>query len=146
MTPELRDFILNANPDHDWDDTYERYAFDGDAINDDNVWIDEKRPDGFKLRYCFKIQDRYLWVWRGVNFQLDEEIWSRTYWLDARPDAPGKRRDVISIDFESMTKSSLLINTFRGLFDSLKRAIALNRVSYSTPEAYYLVQLVYQNS
>lgn len=144
MTPELREFILKNDANHDWDDAYERYAFDGDSINDENVWIEEKRPEGYKLRYVFKVQDRFVWIWKNNSMTLDEEIWARSYWLEAKGESPGKRRDVISIDFESMTKQAYLVDVYRGLFESMKRSIALNKVSYNSPEAYYLIQQIYQ--
>ena len=75
---------------------------------------------------------------------ITDTVFSRAYWIEARKDAPGKKRAVISIDFESMTKSTFLIDTYQGIFDSLKRAVALNRVTYSSPEAYYLIQQVYE--
>lgn len=141
MTPELREFILKTEPEHDWDDSYERYAFDGDSINDENVWIEEDKPEGFRLRYCFKVQDRYVWIWRSNG--VDVELFSASYWIEAKKESPGKRREVISVDFESMTMNTVLKDAYRGLFDALKRAVALNKVSYSSPEAFYLVQLIY---
>ena len=144
LSDELKQWIMENEPNHDWDDTYERYAFDGDAINDDNVWIEENQPQNYSLKYVFKVQDRYVYVWRLNYLATNEDcLLSRAYWIDVKKDAPGKRRDVISVDFESMTKSTLLLDSFRGLFDSMKRAIALNRVSYSSPEAYYYIQQIY---
>lgn len=143
LSPELREYILETDPNHNWDDTYERYAFDGDAINDENVWIEEKCPEGFRLRYVFKVQDRYVWVWRNQGYSADDEVLCRSYWIDSRADAPGKRRDVISADFESLTRNAYLIDTFQGFFNALRRSIALNRVSYSSPEGFYLIQQFY---
>lgn len=143
MTPELRDYILKTDPEHDWDDTYERYAFDGDSINDDNVWIEEERPDGFRLKYCFKVQDRYVWIWRSNGIEISDLMVSASYWIEAKKESPGKRREVVSVDFESMTMNTVLKDAYSGLFDALKRAVALNKVSYSTPEAFYLIQLIY---
>lgn len=56
---------------------------------------------------------------------------------------PGKRREIICIDFESMVKNGQLVKLFKGYFTSLKDNIAANQVTYSSPEAYYLAQLVY---
>lgn len=145
LSPELKEWILKNDPEHDWDDTYERYAFDGDAINDDNVWIEEKCPEGFKLRYVFKIQDRYLWIWRSQKIDFSDGLFSGTFWIDAKKESPGKRKEVISSDFESMTQNTVLISAYKGLFETLKRAVALNKVSYSTPEAFYLIQLIYES-
>jgi hypothetical protein len=142
LSDKLKDWIIKNDPNHDWDDTYEKYAFEGDAINDDQVWIEEKQPEGYKLKWCFKIQDRYLWVWRMNPISIDSVV-TCSYWIEAKAEPPGKRRDVISADFESMTRNSVLLDVYRGLFDSMKRAVALNRVSYSSPEAYYLIQLIY---
>lgn len=142
LSDELKDWIRSNEPDHDWDNSYDKYAFDGDAINDENVWVEEKRPEGFKLRYCFKFQDRYLWIWKS-DVQVDDTGVCLNYWMEARADAPGRRREIISADFESMSRNTTLLSAYKGLFNSLKRAVALNRCSYSTPEAYYLVQLLY---
>lgn len=86
-----------------------------------------------------------MYVWRSERGTIpNEDCYGFVFWMEATDKVPGKRRDVIAIDFESMIKETYLLDAFRGLFTSLKRSIALNRVSYNSPEAYYLIQQIYE--
>ena len=84
MKPELREFIIKNDPTYQFDDAYRRYAFDGVSIEDEQIKIALKRPEGFAIRYVFKVSNRYLYVWRA-----DPEPGSRfdyiyRYWIQAR--------------------------------------------------------------
>lgn len=63
LTDELRAFILAHNPLYQFDDSYTRYAFGGQAVNDAQFKIVPKQPDGYRLRYIFRLQDRYLHIY-----------------------------------------------------------------------------------
>lgn len=143
LSPELRQFILDTDPNHNFDDTYEKYAFDGDAINDEDVNVIEKQPPGYKLYLTFKAQDRYLYCYRCEYEATLPGAYAFKYWCMATDQKPSPKRDVLSLNFESMTKDSKLTAYYKGIYIGLKCAIALNTAAYSSPEAYYLAQLIY---
>ena len=142
LSDELKEIILKNDPTHNFDDPYEKYAFEGDAINDEEINIEENQPENYKLKTVFKIQDRYLWIYKG-DIEITQFIKYPRYWMTTSAVQPGKRREIICIDFESMVKNGQLVKLFKGYFNSLKDNIAANQVTYSSPEAYYLAQLVY---
>ena len=65
---ELREFILANNPLYgDFDDSYTRYAFGGEAINDANIPVNAIQPDGYKLKWVFRICHKYLGVYHRAT-------------------------------------------------------------------------------
>ena len=143
MKPELREFIIAHDPTYQFDDAYRRYAFDGASIEDEQISISIKRPEGFAIRYVFKVSNRYLYVWRA-----DPEPGSRfdyiyRYWIQATAEPPGKRQSIVCADFTQLCANGTLLNLYKGFFGNLKTAVALNRVLYADPEAFYLTQIVY---
>ena len=137
LTQELRDYILAHNPGYSFDDTYERY-FRGEAIADAGVPIEETQPEGFTLRSVFKVGTRYLYIHKSADADG-----FRTYWLRVTGDAPGKRRDIWIVDLNDLQSNSMLAKSFRGTFDSLRFAIGMGRITFSSPEAFYLMQQIY---
>lgn len=142
LSDELKEWILTNEPEHEFDDTYEKYAFDGDAINDEEINLVENQPEGYKLKTVFKIDDRYLWVYRG-EIEISKYEKYAKYWMKTTPVRPGKRQDIICLNFQSMVKNGQLIRLFRGYLQNLGDNIAANQVMYETPEAYYLAQVIY---
>lgn len=142
LSPELRQFILENDPGHEFDDPYEKYAFEGDAINDAEINLVEEQPEGFKLKTVFKVDNRYLWVFKGTLAITDVLRYPR-YWMKVTAVQPGKRQDIICVDFASLTKNGRLVKLFKGYFESLADNIAANQVGYQSPEAFYLAQLIF---
>ena len=75
---ELKKLILAKNPMYQFDETYKRYAFGGEAINDANIRIHKTEPKGFKLRWVFKIGNDYLSIHQGSGSFDDEQASRRT--------------------------------------------------------------------
>ena len=67
VPPELKEQILAANPMYEFDDSYRRYAFSGEAINDQNIRLHKFEPKGFKLQFVFKMGKDFLSVHKGSN-------------------------------------------------------------------------------
>lgn len=137
LKPELREYILAHNPGYSFDDTYQKY-FEGKAIGDVGVPIDEKQPNGYSLKSVFKVSGRYLYIYKG----WDDSGLSK-YWLKATDQAPGKRRDIWIVDLKDMQSDTFLAKSFKRMFDSLKMAISRSEVSFSSPEAFYFMQQIY---
>lgn len=63
LKPELKEYILAHNPLYKFDDSYKAYGFDGQSINDVNFTIVEKQPQGYTLKYIFRIDNKYLGIY-----------------------------------------------------------------------------------
>lgn len=143
MKPELRDFIIKNDPTYQFDDAYKRYSFDGASIEDEQIKIELKKPEGFAIRYVFKVSNRYLYVWRADPLPGSRFNYVYRYWIQATATPPGKRQSVICADFTQLCADGTLLNLYKGFFGNLKTAVALNRVLYADPEAFYLTQIIY---
>lgn len=136
MKPELKTFILQHNPAYHFDETYRAY-FDGKAIADISLPLEETRPDNYQLAYCFKISSRYLWVWRNYNSPNDAK-----YWLEAKGEPCGKRKNTFVVNICDLMSNSFLAKPFKQVFIRLQFAMATMSLSFQSPEAFYLMQQV----
>ena len=143
MKPELREYIIAHDPTYQFDDAYRRYAFDGASIEDEQINIALKRPEGYSIRYVFKVSNRYLYAWRAPASTGEDFPFVYKYWMQATADPPGKRQQLMCADFTQLCANGALLKAYRGFFGNLKTAVALNRVLYADPEAFYLTQVVY---
>lgn len=143
MKPELREFIIKNDPTYQFDDAYRRYSFDGASIEDEQIKLCPNRPEGYSLRYVFKVSGRYLYVWRANPPEGSDYSFCYAYWIQAIADPPGKRQNLMCADFTQLCANGTLLGLYKGFFEGLKYSVALNRVLYADPEAFYLTQVVY---
>lgn len=143
MKPELREFVIKHDPTYEFDDAYRRYAFDGASIEDEQISIETKRPEGYSIRHVFKVSNRYLYAWRAPVSTDEDFPFVYKYWMQATAEPPGKRQQLMCADFTQLCANGTLLGAYRGFFGNLKTAVALNRVLYADPEAFYLTQIVY---
>lgn len=138
ISPELLEFIKKTNPLFNLEDEYAKYAYGGEAINDMNVRIVEKRPNDFGLDFCFYANHKTFGVYS--NFDCDE----MDYWIGELLDT-GKRRTVFSLNFGDLIEGSALISSRdRILLGNLKSSMGARRVGFQTLEANYLMEEVYK--
>lgn len=143
MKKELRDYILKSDPTFSFDDAYSKYAFDGASIEDEACNILPRPSEGYSLYVVFKAQNRFVWVWKNKPDIREKNHLVPRYWIESNGKAPGKKQTVICADFTQMMSDGQLLDAYKGTFASLKRSVALNRVTYESPEAFYLTQLIY---
>ena len=145
LKPELREKILETDPFYQFDDTYSKYAFDGEFIQDEDIPIETKQPNGYFLRYVFRIQNRYLYVWRKTADLERDPFDNVKFWIEATGDKPGKKQNVYCADFTQLLKNAVLVKSYKGFFELIKISVARNCVSYNTPEAFYLMTQLYNS-
>ena len=141
LKPELRDYILSHNPGYIFDDTYEKY-FEGKAIADEGLAIEEKQPQSYKINRVFKVGQRYLYIYRK-DLDVNNGTWPK-YWLDVQNKRPISKT-VYCTNLTDLVGNTFLSKPFKNMFDGLRYAIARNDLSFSSPEAYYLMQEIYQS-
>lgn len=139
LKPELREYILQHNPGYVFDDTYQKY-FEGVAIADMGLPIVEQRPENYRLGYVFRVGQSYLWIWKSSGMTFDPD--SR-FWLEARKEPPGSRRDVFVVNLDDMMNNTMLAKSFRGTFEVLRLYIGRGAVAFQSPEAFYMMQQIY---
>lgn len=137
---ELREAILKRNPLYQFDESYKKYAFYGQAVNDSQFIVDPVRPDKFYLRYVFRVNNRYLHIWCNNN---DDYHIDCKYFIEAKADTSATRK-IYAIDFNNLVQNTRLITTqLKILFLRLKQAIAARQCVFNSIEAGYLAEALY---
>lgn len=143
MKPELRELILKRNPLYKFDNSYTDYAFNGESINDTNFTVVEKQPQNYGLKYIFRLQNKYIYVYKFGGDRVTEGYDTGKYWIDSSDTYTGNR-SVFSADLDNLVEGTNLITTdIKMIFWRLKNSIATRDVTYSNIEAGYLVEALY---
>ena len=146
LTEALREHILKKNPLYKFDDSYTKYAFDGRAINDDQIQVIERQPEDFALRYVFYVQNKYLGIYSITSQGLEKvkDYKFPFFWLSIIDDYKSNRRQVACIDVNSLIEGNYLIcNEDKKAFYHLKDMYRNRRVSFRTIEESYLFEEIF---
>lgn len=139
LKPELIAQIKARDPGYVFDDSYERYAFGGQAINDENKLIIPQQPRGFRLVFAVRYDEKTLGVFEGRN-NTDPCF----FWVGFIKEE-GARRQVYCYSFKDLIENTALVTydnqaKFRGFVS----AIACRQVGYQNLEASYQGEALYQ--
>ena len=141
VPPELKEQILAANPMYEFDDSYRRYAFSGEAINDQNIRIQKTEPKGFKLQVVFKMGKDFISVHRGQA--KDYKFWVCKHdssWLSK----VGKRRKIIVFNFGDMIEGTIKFSPeMLGSIIAIKGAMERREITFNCIDAQYMLEDVY---
>ena len=77
LTDELRQYILSRNPLYEFDDSYTRYGFDGEAICDENIRVSQVTPPNYSLRLVFKIESKYIGIYRNNDYSSNDKYYCK---------------------------------------------------------------------
>lgn len=145
VPPQLKETILAANPLYQFDDSYRRYAFNGEAINDQNIRIHRFEPKGFKLKYVFRMGREYLSVHAGSGTDAQGGF---KYWC-CKHDASwaqhlAKNRNVIVFSFADMMDRTVKYDAQMAVqLQSLRDAANHRRITFNCIDASYMLEDVY---
>lgn len=138
LSEELKKYILERNPLYEFDDSYTRYGFHGQAVADENAKIGEL-PQNYYLEYIFRMNGKFIEVYK--NRYIDD-LADRYYCKISN--SLGKNRMAFAFDFsELVDRTALLSRDDKMKFARFKKAMNNNEVSFSSIEVYYLVLEVY---
>ena len=144
ITPELRAKILEENPLYQFDNSYTKYAFEGQNVNDLNIIIREKLPPNFKLLYVFKSANKYIGLYRADIFFEAGDIIYYCEFIDGNK--VSKRRDIICFDFEQLVDRVVMLSPDeRYKFQKIKDAMRKRLIAFNSIECYYLIEEIYFN-
>lgn len=146
LTDELRQAILKRNPLYKFDESYKKYAFFGQAINDSNIQLLDKCPDNFKLRHVIRIEGKYLYVYsKAVDGGLTD--WNCTMWACVRNTYDGANRAVFCFDFKELVANTILMSKEdKTRFEYFRQCERFRRIKFETIEASYLTEEIYLNT
>ena len=138
---ELKKIILKNNPMYQFDDAYKRYAFSGEAVNDQNIRICKCEPKGFKLKYVFKMGNDFISIHRGNN--VDFKFWCckhKADWLQKI----SKKRKIVVFNFGDMIEGAVKYNVqnVKDFYD-LKQAMDNRQITYNCIDAQYMLEDIY---
>ena len=146
---ELKQRILAANPMYEFDNSYAKYAFNGEAISDMNIRLWKTEPKSFKLMFVFKLGSEYLSVHSGPTPSSKDPM---TWWVCKHdPDwlnkhKVGKGRKLYCFSFNDLVSGSVLANSSADLlkrFSTFRNAVAKRQVGYNCVDAEYLIEDIY---
>lgn len=136
---ELRKYILDHNPLYQFDDSYTKYAFDGLAVNDQNMIIKAKQPRGFSLFCVVLIEGHRV----GLYYSPFIQEFSYCYWVG---DVPKMANDRIAyaFDFSDLQKNTILIDAYgKQLLAKFARAMECRKVAYANSQYGYWAETIY---
>lgn len=116
---------------------YTRYALNGESVNDANIFLMPSRPANYSLRFFFKMDGRFLAVWRSNDFE------SPKYWCGFEKEI-GKHRDVYCFDFKELSERTVFFSgDERSKFGDFRMAVRNRDVAFESVECDYLVEEIY---
>ena len=141
VAEELKKIILKNSPMYQFDDAYKRYAFSGEAVNDQNIRICKCEPKGFKLKYVFKMGNDFISIHRGNN--VDFKFWCckhKADWLQKI----SKKRKIVVFNFGDMIEGAVKYNVqnVKDFYD-LKQAMDNRQITYNCIDAQYMLEDIY---
>lgn len=143
ITEELRAHILAKNPLYQFDNAYTKYAFDGLNVNDQNIIICNERPQNYSLHIIFKVQSKFIAVWRNNTYYLDD---MRYYCEFIDIVNVSKRRDIYAFDLDELVEHVVILSRDERIkFQKFKDSIRRREVAFNSIECYYLCEEVYFN-
>lgn len=141
--PELVELLKKQNPDllNDIDEEWTRFM-NGEFINDENYIIEPVQPQGYQLRWVFRIANHYLGCFRADN-PTNSDYYADWY-VKMMDDWNGNRRDVYACNFDNLIEGTKLITVSDKVNTQvLKNAIAQRRIAFQDVNSAYLLQSIY---
>ena len=140
LPKRLIEHILSVNPLYQFDKSYSDYAVDGQAVNDSNIPVRQRQPEGYSLKFVIRTKDRYLGVYRSDVY----ENGSFLFWVSFL-DSFGSKRTALCFDLSEMVARTALVGYDERLkLLSFKDAMRMRNVEFSDVSAYYLIEEIFK--
>lgn len=154
MSDELKAFIQAQNPLTKIEDEYTKYAFDGRAINDQNIVIIEKQPQNFKQRFIFKLEKQKYMIVYGFDYfkedgqSITEKLLARIakydYWCEIVQEVQTSQT-IACFDFQAIEDGTYLLRpSDRAQYTNMLNAFRFHKIAFKTLEAGYLMEYIYE--
>ena len=140
LNPKLREKILELNPFYKFDEEYQNYAIEGQAINDQNIKL-AKLPKNFSLSFVLKMDKKFIGIFKN-NYADDLEDKFFCKFLDE----VSARRTIYCFEFSEMIERSILLSLDeRAKLQRFKESLRKRCVSFEDINVYYYIEEVYKN-
>lgn len=139
LKPELLEYIKEHDPLYNYEDPYIKYAYEGESVNDQNIYLVDKQPENYQLNTIFKVQNTYINIFCGNNSDYN-------YWVSVTKNSiVGKRRNVYCINFSDLDGQCSYLYNIKGfdMWQSLRLALMSRQVAFKDLEAYYMMEAIY---
>lgn len=140
LSPALREKILNENPFYKFDEDYQNYAVDGQAVNDKNIKLG-KLPQNFYLSFVLKMDGKFIGIFQNNYLDhLEDRFFCKFL------DEVSARRTIYCFEFEEMLDRSILISLDERMkLQRFKECMRKREVSFEDINVYYYMEEVYKN-
>lgn len=140
LTEELKQYILKKNPLYEFDDSYTKYAFNGESINDANIILQPIMPKYYKLYFIFMLNGHKLLVFLNTNW-----LPSEPYYHCVIDDNYSTTKDgtIMVFEYKDLTNGTYLYGNSGKVFDRLCKAFQYRKITYQNIQAYDLMEQVY---
>lgn len=139
LDPRLVEDILRRNPTHEFDTDFFQYAIKGVAINDKNIKIIEKQPQGFYLSCAFMYESRIYGLYRSRDFSAELRYWVGEI---KQEDINGRR--LFCFDFKDLVDGARLFSrSERDRFVGLVWAMRNKQVAFENLACDYALEDIY---
>ena len=140
LSEELKAKILEENPFYKFDEEYNTYAVEGQAVNDANIKL-SKLPKNFYLSFVLKMDGKFIGIFQN-NYIDDLEDKYFCKFLDE----VSARRTIYCFDFSEMVERSILMSLDERMkLQRFKNSLRKRLVSFEDINVYYYVEEVYKN-
>lgn len=141
--PELKAWILAHNPMYEFDDSYRRYAFGGESINDKNIRLHKTEPKGFKLKWVFKLGQDFISIHKGKSDRSFKEPFK--YWVCKHESdwvkKVSKRRKIMVFNYQDLIEGA--VKWMSGQYDELsliREAMSRREIVFNCVDASYMLE------
>ena len=140
LSPELKAKILEENPFYKFDEEYNKYAVEGQAVNDANIKLGTL-PRNFFLSFVLKVSGKYIGIFQN-NYVEDLEDKFFCKFLDE----VSARRTIYCFEFEEMLERTILVSLDERMkLQRFKESMRKRSVSFEDINVYYYMEEVYKN-
>ena len=140
LNPKLREKILELNPFYKFDEDYNNFAVEGQAVNDSNIRVGTQ-PKNFYLAFVIKMEGKFIGIFQNNYMDhLEDRFFCKFL------DEVSARRSIYCFEFDEMIERSMLVSLEERMkLQRFKDAMRKRLVTFEDINVYYYVKEVYQN-
>ena len=138
LNPLLREKLIQANPLYKFDEDYNTYAVEGQAVQDANIMID-KFPQGYKLQFVLRYSKINIGIYRDSTYQNPIKFYAKQL---TKKDHVEK--NIYCFDFADMIERSILLDRDERLkLKIFKDAIRTRAIAFENINLFYIIKEIY---
>lgn len=142
LSKELREYLIKRDPLYQFDNAFTKYLF-GQAVNDTRFPIIEKQPQGYKLKYIYRINHRNLGIYHKDTKRVKPGYDCGKYWICVLDKYQGSK-DIFACNFDNLVEGTRIVTSdMHASTWRLRDAIGQRDVTYESIECGYLIEAIF---